>query len=50
MTEQDRAEFVSYLRACTDSQVQGVYDKEKAAGRKDFAELANAELKQRNLK
>lgn len=49
MNEQDKIEFNAYLAACTDRQVYGVYDKEKAAGREDYAELAMAELKKRGL-
>lgn len=44
---QDIREFASYLRACTDAQVQGVYDKEKAAGREVYTALARAEASRR---
>jgi hypothetical protein len=49
MTTNDWKEFRSYLKNCTDSQVQGVYDKEKQAGRDDYAELAVAEAEFRNI-
>lgn len=49
MTSQEKASFESYLRSCTDTQVQGVYDKEKAAGREDEMELALAEADRRGL-
>lgn len=48
-TEQDRAEARAYLRMCTDRQVQGVYDKERAAGREVYAELAEAEAERRGI-
>jgi hypothetical protein len=49
MTAQDMKEFRSYLKVCTDAQVQGVYDKETEAGREDYAELAVAEAEMRQL-
>lgn len=49
MTEQDRREFKEYLRLCTDQQVYGVLDKEKSAGRRDYADMAQAELERRGL-
>jgi hypothetical protein len=49
MTAQDMREFRGYLKNCTDNQVQGVYDKEKAAGRDDYAELAKAEAERRGI-
>lgn len=49
MTKKDRLEFIAYLRACTDSQVYGVLEKERGAGREDYAELAENELERRNL-
>lgn len=49
MNPRDRSEFQSYLRDCTDRQVIGVYEKEKAAGRKDYAALAEIEAVRRNL-
>jgi hypothetical protein len=43
MNKQDKEEFVAYLRACTDSQVYGVLEKESVAGRVDYVDLAKAE-------
>ena len=49
MTGQDIREFNGYLRNCTNQQVIGVYEKELAAGRDDYAELAYMELERRGL-
>lgn len=49
MTTKERREFLAYLHACTDAQVQGVFDKETAAGRRPYALLAKSELYRRNL-
>lgn len=50
MSNKDKSEFIAYLRACTDRQVQGVYDKERAAGRKAYAQLAADEATRRGIK
>lgn len=49
MTRQERTEFISYLRACTDSQVIGVYEKESTASRDDYAQLAELEAMRRDI-
>ena len=49
MTKDERDEFRSYLRNCSDNQVQGVYDKEKAAGRKEEMRLAVEEAERRGI-
>lgn len=49
MTEQDRVEFDLYLKAMTNKQVLGVYQKERDADRKDYAELAYLELCKRGM-
>jgi hypothetical protein len=49
MNAEDMREFRGYLKNCTDRQVQGVYDREKAAGRDDYAELAIAEAERRGI-
>lgn len=49
MTKQERDNFKAYLRACSDNQVQGVYDKEKAANRSEEMELAVAEAERRGI-
>lgn len=46
---QDIREFRGFLRQATDRQVQGIYDKEKRAGRDDYAELAVAEAERRGI-
>lgn len=42
-------EFGGFLRNATDRQVQGIYSKEKAAGRTEYAELAVDEAKRRGI-
>ena len=49
VTEKDKAEFRAYLKACTLAQVRGVYDKEKAANRRVYANLARDELLNRGV-
>lgn len=49
MTAKDITEFNAYLAACTDAQVVGVYQKEKAAGRDDYAALAANEATRRGI-
>lgn len=49
MTNKDREEFKQYLRQCTDRQVLNVAAKERAAGRRDYLELALNEAERRNL-
>lgn len=49
MTTQERQNFKAYLRNCTNNQVQGVYDKEKAAGREEEMELAVDEADRRGI-
>jgi hypothetical protein len=49
MSKKDREEFRAYLRGCTDRQVYGVLEKERAAGRRAYANLAREELARRNL-
>ena len=49
MSKKDRLEFTSYLRQCTDRQVQGVYEKEKRANRKGYMHLAEIEAARRGL-
>lgn len=47
--KKDKREFIAYLRQCTDSQVQGCYEKEKAAKRQKYANLCRLELAKRNM-
>src|ERR1700722_11388106 len=42
-------EFSAYLRNCTNEQVQGVYTKEKAAGRDAYVELILLEADRRQI-
>lgn len=49
MTKKDREEFIAYLRACTDKQVQGVFEKETSAGRRAYANLARQEAERREI-
>lgn len=42
-------DFRRYLLTLTNKQVWGVYDKERAAHRSDYAVLARAELAKRGL-
>jgi hypothetical protein len=49
ITAKDIREFNAYLQQCTDRQVQGVYDKEKAAGRDEYVALAEAEAQRRGI-
>jgi hypothetical protein len=46
---EDIQDFNAYLAKCTDSQVTGVYAKERDAGRAEFAELARAEADKRGI-
>lgn len=49
-TEEDKLdEFTQYLKNCSDKQVQGVYDKEKKAGRRAEMRLAKAEAERRGI-
>ena len=49
MKAKDIQEFVLYLRNCTDRQVQGVYDKEREAGRDEYALMAFVEMEKRGI-
>ena len=49
ISKQDKADFVLYLRHCTDTQVLGVYEKERNAGRRAYAKLARDEAQRRGL-
>lgn len=49
MTRSDKIQFRLYLRQCTDAQVRGVYEKERAAGRRTETELAKDEAALRGI-
>src|SRR6187455_1968333 len=45
----DLREFRGFLRNASDRQVQGIYDKEKRAGRGKYADLAVSEAERRGI-
>lgn len=49
VTATDIREFNSYLQTCTDAQVAGVYEKERLAGRDDYAALAEVAASTRGI-
>jgi hypothetical protein len=49
MTWRDMQSFELYLKNCTNNQVLGVLEKEKSAGRKEYAVLAKMEAKERGI-
>jgi hypothetical protein len=49
ISAQDLREFRGFLGNASDLQVQGIYEKEKRAGRDEYAELAVAEANRRGL-
>ena len=49
MNAKDIREFSAYLSQCTDAQVRGVYEKETAAERDDYAALAELEAAKRGI-
>lgn len=49
MSKKEKDDFKLYLRQLTDRQVQGCYDKEKSAGREEYAELAEDESFRRSI-
>lgn len=49
VSAQDIRDFRGFLRNASDSQVQGIYDKERSAGRDEYAELALAEAELRGI-
>jgi hypothetical protein len=49
LTAEEIAAFNDYLYYCTDAQVQGVYDKESAAGRQAYVALVEAEALRRQM-
>jgi len=46
---QDIREFRGFLKQATDRQVQGIFDKETAAGREEYADLAQEEARIRGI-
>lgn len=49
ISKQDKDDFVLFLHHCTDTQVLGVYEKERNAGRRGYAKLARDEAQRRGL-
>lgn len=49
ISKQDKDDFTAYLQRCTDTQVLGVYEKERNAGRRAYAKIARAEAQRRGL-
>lgn len=49
MNAYDKRDFKEYLRNCTDSQVRGVFEKENAAGREEYADMARTEAMHRGI-
>lgn len=49
LNKRDRKEFSQYLAQCTDDQVRGVYEKEKAAQRRAYSSLAKDEAAKRGI-
>ena len=49
MNAREIRDFCLYLQQCTDRQVEGVYEKERDAGRDKYAELARAEADRRGI-
>jgi hypothetical protein len=49
MTNQDRDEFVAYLRALTDRQVRECYDKERNSSRRGYVALCQDEAARRGI-
>jgi hypothetical protein len=44
-----RDDFAQFCRQASDAQVPNIYKKEKAAGRKVYANIARAEMQRRGL-
>lgn len=49
MNADDIRDFNGFLRNCTDAQIRGVYEKEKAADRDDYVALVEAEAARRGI-
>lgn len=49
ITANDIRDFNSYLRQCTNSQVHGVYEKERDANREEYMALAEQEATRRGI-
>lgn len=49
ISAKDTQEFNSYLRQCTNAQVEGVLEKEREAGRAEYVNLAKSEMERRGM-
>jgi hypothetical protein len=49
ISAKDRREFAAFCAAATDAQLQGIYDKESAARRPLYAEIAQSEARGRGF-
>lgn len=49
ISKEDRKDFARFLRDSTNSQLQGVYEKERTANRDEYADLAVAEAERRGI-
>jgi hypothetical protein len=49
ITQADKKDFAQYVRQCTDAQVIGVLEKERAAKRRTYAQVAKEEAIRRGL-
>jgi len=49
VSAQDIRDFRGFLSNASDAQVQGIYEKERSAGREEYAELAVAEAEKRGI-
>lgn len=50
LSAKDQREFNAFLHNATDRQLQGIYDKESAAGRDEYVALTEAEAERRGVK
>lgn len=49
ISQRERDDFAQYLRQCSDAQVQGVFEKERAARRQVYTNLARLEATRRGI-
>lgn len=49
MTKQERAQFVAFCQNATDRQLPNIYQKERDAGRFDYAAIAEVEAARRGV-
>lgn len=49
MTAEEQRQFEMYLQNCSDAQLQGVFEKERAAGRQEEVKLVRQEARARGI-